>query len=77
MNDIKVEIVNALALSFQSDAQKARANLVNYLNKSVGVGEHADVVAECKRLVEEIDHANSCLERLSQMFTTQQDGDNS
>ena len=74
MNDIKVEIVNALALSFQSDAQKARANLVNYLNNAVGVGEHADIVAECKRLVEEIEHANSCLERLGKMFT-QQDGD--
>ena len=68
MDETKVEIVNALGLMFQAEAQKSRANLINYLNKSAGVGEHPDVVLECKRLVEKIEHANSCFMLLQQMF---------
>ena len=45
------EKVNALVLTYQADLQVAKANLLNYLNNSVGVGEHPDIVGECAKSV--------------------------
>jgi len=66
------EIVNALALSYQADLQRARANLLNYLNHPVGVGEHPDIVGECKQLVDSMEHAKGCLDLLKEMFPPQE-----
>ena len=47
--------------------KKAQANLTNYLNNAAGIGEHPDVVAEAKKLVEEIEHARHCREIVQSM----------
>ena len=38
------EKVNALVLIYQANLQAAKANLLTYLNSSVGVGEHPDIL---------------------------------
>jgi len=65
------EKVNALILTYQANLQTAKANLLNYLNDSVGVGEHPDVVGECARLVDKMAHAKGCLDLLQEMFPPQ------
>ena len=50
-------IMNALIAEADAKETKAIANLQNYMNNSVGVGEHPDVVAECNKLVKEIAEA--------------------
>ena len=66
------EKVNALVLTYQADLQVAKANLLNYLNNSVGVGEHPDIVGECAKLVDEMEHAKGCLDILMEMFPPQE-----
>ena len=41
------------------------ANLNAYLQNPVGVGEHADLVGEVVRMVEDLDRANHCIELLN------------
>ena len=41
------------------------ANLNAYLQNPVGVGEHADLVGEVVRMVEDLDRANHCFELLN------------
>jgi hypothetical protein len=62
MNDTGVKIVNALESIFEGEELKAEANLNNYFNNATGIGEHPDVVAEAKKLVEQIEHARHCKE---------------
>ena len=57
MNDTGAKILEALFSIFDGEEKKAQANLTNYLNNAAGIGEHPDVVAEAKKLVEEIEHA--------------------
>ena len=66
------EKVNALVLTFLADLHVAMANLLNYLNNSVGVGEHPDIVGECAKLVDKMEHAKGCLDLLMEMFPPQE-----
>lgn len=67
-SEVRAAIFNAVFLHFEAKAQRARANLLNYLNNSVGVGEHADIMEECINLIEEIDSATSCSNLWKQML---------
>ena len=67
MNDTGAKILEALFSSFHGEEKKAQANLTNYLNNAAGIGEHPDVVAEAKKLVEEIEHARHCREIVQSM----------
>ena len=67
MNDTGVKILEALFSIFDGEEKKAQANLTNYLNNAAGIGEHPDVVAEAKKLVEEIEHARHCREIVQSM----------
>ena len=42
-------------------------NIKVYFLNPVGIGEHPDVVAEAKKLVEEIEHARHCREIVQSM----------
>ena len=46
---------------FEYKKKSATANLKNYLNNPSAIGEHGDLVSECVKLVEDIEHAESCL----------------
>ena len=66
------EKVNALVLTYQADLQVAKANLLTYLENSVGVGEHPDTIGECAKLVDKMAHAKGCLDLLQTMFPPQE-----
>lgn len=67
MNETGSKILEALFSIFNGEEKKAQANLTNYLNNAAGIGEHPDVVAEAKKLVEEIEHARHCREIVQSM----------
>ncbi len=50
-------IMNALIKEAEAQEAKAVANLNNYMNNASGVGEHPDVVSECKKLIMDIAEA--------------------
>ena len=66
------EKVNALILTYQANLQVAKANLLTYLENSVGVGEHPDTIGECAKLVDKMAHAKGCLDLLQAMFPPQE-----
>ena len=55
-------IMNALLLDAQAQEAKAIANLQNYMSNPAGIGEHPDIVAECKKLVKDIAEAREMIE---------------
>lgn len=62
MNNTGEKILIALEAVFDSQEKKAEAILFNYLNNSVGIGEHPDVVEEAGKQIEVIEHARHCKE---------------
>ena len=63
-------IMKAVADGAIAKESKAVANLKNYLETSVGVGEHPDIVAECTKLIHEIAEARETLSTI-QSFVSQ------
>ena len=47
---------------FEAEMARAEANLIQYLNNPVGIGEHSDQVADVIKLVEQLQHSKSCIE---------------
>ena len=62
------QIMSALLLDAQAQEAKAVANLQNYMTNSVGVGEHPDVVEECKKLVRNIAEARELADTVKSLL---------
>jgi hypothetical protein len=56
--------VKALADHYNSKISEALATLNIYLNSSVGIGEHSDILEELKKYVDILDDADSKLATL-------------
>lgn len=61
-------IVEALHAKYQASKLEAVANLKNYVENPVGIGEHPNIVTECDKLVKQIASANEGLETLAALF---------
>jgi|TARA_R110001592_G_scaffold32770_2_gene114457 hypothetical protein len=55
-------IMNAIIAEANAKEAKAIANLQNYMDRSAGIGEHPDVVAECSKLIRDIAEAKELRE---------------
>ena len=49
----------ALIIKYEGEIAEANANIQVYLANPVGIGEHPDIVAETKKLVEKIGAARA------------------
>ena len=54
-------LVKALSDHYSAKISEAVATLNIYLNNSVGIGEHSDILAEVRKYVEMLDDADSKL----------------
>jgi uncharacterized protein (DUF342 family) len=61
----------ALQAKYQAEIEESLAVLDLYLNKSVGVGEHPDVLSVLDEYTSRLESARSKLEVLSQIFQNQ------
>ena len=59
--------LKALKLQYESEIEKAKANIQVYLTNPVGIGEHPDLAA-IDNQIEVIAHASDKLEVLSKHF---------
>jgi hypothetical protein len=61
-------LLMAIEAHFNAQRSRAVANLNTYMNSAVGVGEHPDVVGECIKLIEDVDHAESAIQTLGRII---------
>jgi hypothetical protein len=61
-------IINALLADSQAQEAKAIANLNNYLTNAAGIGEHPDIVEECKKLVKSVAEARELRETVQSII---------
>ena len=63
-----MDLMEAARAEQTAKALKARANLRVLLNKTVGIGEHTDLVAEVLQFVEQIADAEDNLEVINSLL---------
>jgi hypothetical protein len=67
------QIMNALLLDAQAQEAKALANLQNYMSNPAGIGEHPDIVEECKKLVKDIAEARDQADTVKNLMNESSD----
>jgi thymidylate synthase len=68
------EIINALSARYQADLAENKANMINYLSNSVGVGEHPNVVAEVDKLVSAMADTQGKIDQLKSIIDAINEG---
>jgi len=64
---MKSGITKALPMAAEAQEAKATVNPTNYFNNPVGIGEHPDIVTECRKLVKEIAEARELIETIKSL----------
>lgn len=62
--------IKALRDHYVSQISEAVATLNLYLNKSVGIGEHSDILAELKKYMDVLDDADGKLNTLNKYIAS-------
>ena len=58
----------ALEAKYQAEVEEALAIIDLYFNKSVGVGDHPDILSVLDKAVDNLDNARSKLQTLTALF---------
>jgi hypothetical protein len=61
-------ILNALLKDAQAQEAKAITILQNYFENSAGIGEHPDIVEECKKQVKDVAEAREIIDTINAMI---------
>jgi hypothetical protein len=67
-NPITNQLMRATLAQFEADRQSAIATIQLYLNASVGVGEHPDIVAELTTAASRLASAEEAIDTLKRNF---------
>jgi len=65
---LKLELLNALRLKYESEIQQHKATILIYLSNPVGIGEHPQHLEEMDTLLEKMTAAHDKLEILNKYF---------
>lgn len=59
---------DALRAKYDAQYTEAQTNFWSYIENNVSVGEHPNLVHEAALLLEKMEHAESCLKLLDEVF---------
>tara|TARA_R100000773_G_C4199185_1_gene102257 strand:- start:552 stop:770 length:219 start_codon:yes stop_codon:yes gene_type:complete len=68
MDDFRKTSINVLLNYFEGQLHKHRMNVENYLHKSVGVGEHSDIMETIEKELEHMANYHDKIEVLENYF---------
>lgn len=64
-------IVKALKKKLEGDIEKSKVNISVYLNQSVGIGEHIDIVETVEKELTKLAEAEDKLQTLNSSFSVE------
>ena len=72
---MKLNLYNALEKQYQADIEKAKTNILVYLERGGGVAEHDDTIESIDKLIEDIKYCiDSGVERMTDIIYAKQIG---
>jgi len=66
MSCMKHQLIKAARMHAEGDLERAKTNVMVYMNQSVGIGEHSDIV---EAIQEELDKMAAATDRIDMLET--------
>lgn len=65
---MKAQLIKAARMHAQGELERAKTNIMVYMDKSVGIGEHSDIVEAIQKELDTMAVANDRIEMLDKFF---------
>ena len=65
---LKEQLVKAARMHAEGELERAKTNIMVYMNQSVGIGEHSDIVEAIQTELDTMATANDRIEMLEKFF---------
>ena len=65
---MKEQLIKAARMHAEGELERAKTNIMVYMNQSVGIGEHSDIVEAIQEELDKMAAANDRLEMLETYF---------
>ena len=62
------QLIKACRMHAEGELERAKTNILVYMNQSVGIGEHSDIVEAVQQELDKMAAANDRIEMLDQYF---------
>ena len=67
-NIMKEQLIKAARMHAEGELERAKTNIMVYMNQSVGIGEHSDIVEAVIAELDKLAAANDRLEMINSYF---------
>jgi len=66
---MKEQLIKAARMHAEGELERAKTNIMVYLNNSAGIGEHSDIVEAIQSELDKMASANDRIEMLTKYFS--------
>ena len=66
--NMKEQLIKACRMHAEGDLERAKTNIMVYMNQSVGIGEHSDIVEAIQEELDKMAAAEDRIDMLSKHF---------
>ena len=67
---MSTQLVKAARMHAEGELERAKTNILGYMNQSVGIGEHSDIVEAIQKELDTMAMAEDRIEMLKKHFNT-------
>lgn len=67
---LKEQLVKAARMHAEGELERAKTNIMVYMNNATGIGEHSDIVEAIQEELDKMAAANDRMEMLKKYFNT-------
>jgi hypothetical protein len=67
--NLKEQLVKAARMHAEGELERAKTNIMVYMNNATGIGEHSDIVEAIQEELDKMAGANDRLEMLEKYFS--------
>jgi hypothetical protein len=68
--NLKEQLVKAARMHAEGELERAKTNIMVYMNNATGIGEHSDIVEAIQEELDKMAHAEYRIEMLEKYFST-------
>jgi|TARA_B110000240_G_scaffold170790_1_gene194651 hypothetical protein len=68
--NLKEQLVKAARMHAEGELERAKTNIMVYMNNATGIGEHSDIVEAIQEELDKMAHAEDRIEMLEKYFST-------
>jgi hypothetical protein len=65
---LKEQLVKAARMHAEGELERAKTNIMVYMNNATGIGEHSDIVEAIQEELDKMAHAEDRIEMLEKYF---------